>query len=342
MKRRMLAAASACWGILLFAAPAWAQHDPGRWEDLLSGHAPEYRARYAITPYAEEPVKNQPTDFSILEQELSLSALVWEKDHVDVRLNAGVRYEGIQTGAILPNTGLPFPDELWNVNLGVTGRYLFESGSALGASVSVGSASDEPFHSSAEIVESFMIFFKLPAGGQDAWFFALMYSNNREFANSVPIPSVEYLYHPSREFEAFVGFPVEFIEWRPTDELSLRILYTPIHNIHAVATYTAADWLRLYAGFDWNTEGYLLVDRPDSADRFFYDEKRAKGGVRLLPGESWIFDLSGGYAFNRNYRESDQGLRSPFDRVFVGSGAYALFSLEWRMGHARDRFEQRP
>jgi hypothetical protein len=329
---------AAAAGILLFAAASgWAQQDPSRWQDMLSEHPSEYRARVGLRYIPEEQVKDQNADFALFEESFSGSGLIWKDDVEDVRLSADVRHEGIRTTAILPDSGVPFPDDLWSVSVGATYRYLFKSGVVLGGSVSIGSASDEPFHSSREIVESVVGFVKLPSGERNAWLFGLAYSNNREYANSFPIPIIEYFFNPSWDFHAVVGFPMESLEWRATEDLTFQLTYALIHNIHALAKYRVADPLRVYVGFDWTTEGYLLVDRPDPKDRFFYDEKRAKGGVRLEFGEGWSFDLSAGYVFGRKYGESDRGLRSAFDRVEIGSGAYGLASLEWRLGQARVR-----
>jgi hypothetical protein len=292
-----------------------------------------------MTAYGEEPVRNQNADFSLFEQEFSASALVWQDDHDDVRLSAGVRHQGIETSAVLPDSGIPFPEDLWNVTLGVSYRYLFDSGLVLGGSVSVGSASDQPFHSSQELVESISVFVKLPSGERNAWLFGLGYSNNREYANSYPIPVVEYFINPSPDFHAMLGFPMELLEWRPIQDVRLHFVYSLVHNIHALASYEGLNPLQVYLGFDWNTQGYLLVDRADPADRLFYDEKRAKAGLRLDLGRGWKLDLSGGFAFGRSYHQSDHGFRHPFDRVEVASGFYGLASLDWQFGHARDRFE---
>jgi hypothetical protein len=341
MQRRLFFAVAFVGGILS-AQSAWAQHEGSRWEDLFSEHPSQVRAHASMTAYGEEPVRNQNADFSLFEQDFSWSALVWQDDHDDVRLSAGVRHQGIETTAVLPDSGIPFPDDLWNVTLGVSYRYLFDSGLVLGGSVSMGSASDQPFHSSQELVESGMVFVKLPSGERNAWLFALAYSNNREYANAYPIPVVEYFYNPSQDFHAMVGFPMEVLEWRPVPDLSLRFLYSLIHNIHALASYEILDPVQVYVGFDWNTQSYLLVDRTDPADRLFYDEKRAKAGLRVDLGKGWKLDLSGGFAFGRSYHQSDHGFRNPFDRVDVASGFYGLASLDWQFGHARDRFLARP
>lgn len=340
MTKFAAALASASLGLFMVARPAAAQQEFSRWEDLLSDHPAAYRSSGGVTSYLERPVRGQDADFSLLEEEFSASGLIYEDEHEDLRLSAGVRHEGIRTDAILPDTGISFPDELWNVTLGAAYRYLFESGLVLGGSVGVGSASDDPFHSSREIVGSVTAFAKVPAGERDAWFFAVSYSNNREYANAYPIPVIEYLYNPSADFHLMVGFPMEFLEWRPAPDWRFRVSYSLIHNIHALLSYEVDDGLRAYVGYDWTTQGYLLVDRPDPKDRFFYEEMRAKGGFRLDLGAGWSLDVSGGYAFDRRYSQSQSGLRNSFDVVEIESGLYGLLSVEWRLGHARPRYER--
>jgi hypothetical protein len=342
MTKTALVLATMSVGLFMAASPAGAQQEFSRWEDLLSDHPSEFRASGGVASYLERPVRSQDADFSLLEEEFSASGLIYEDEHEDLRLSAGVRHEGIRTGAVLPDTGLPFPDELWNVTFGATYRYLFESGLVLGGSVGVGSASDDPFHSSREIVGSVTVFTKVPVGERDAWFFAVSYSNNREYANAYPIPVIEYLYNPSTEFHLMVGFPMEFLEWHPAPDWRFRVSYSLIHNIHALLSYEVVDGLRAYVGYDWTTQGYLLVDRPDPKDRFFYEEMRAKGGGRLDLGAGWSVDLSGGYAFDRRYSQSQSGLRNSFDVVEIEGGLYGLLSLEWRLGHARPQYERPP
>ena len=135
---------------------------------------------------------------------------------------------------------------------------------------------------------------------------------------------------------------MESLDWRPTEDLNFRVSYSLIHNIHALVTYRLAEPLRVYAGFDWNTQGYLLVDRPDPKDRFFYDEKRVKAGVKVTLVDGLVFDLGGGFAFDRSYWESQHGLRQKFDRVDIDSGLYALASLEFRLGRSHEPHEEKP
>jgi hypothetical protein len=309
---------------------------------MFSPQPPAFHARYSVTPYFEEQVRGQDVEFSLVQQEFTTSGRVWNDDDNEVWLNGGLRFQEIHTEALLPDSGNPFPDELWDVSVGGVYRHYLDPRTFLGGAVSIGSASDHPFQTSQEIVETITVFFRMPSGERDAWFFFLSYSNNREYANSYPFPGVEYFYNPSWEFHAMVGFPMDSLEWRPEEDLSFRLSYTLIHNIHALVTYRLADPIRLYAGFDWSTQGYLLADRPDPSDRFFYDEKRVKAGVKITVVEGLTIDLSGGYAFGRSYWESQHGLRQKFDRVEVQSGFYGLASIELRLGQERAKNPETP
>ena len=75
-----------------------------------------------------------------------------------------VRWEIIQTEAILPDTGRPFPTELWNVGLGTSYQHLFDNGWTGGRSISLGSASDQPFYSLREATVMASGFLRVPQG----------------------------------------------------------------------------------------------------------------------------------------------------------------------------------
>jgi hypothetical protein len=327
---------------MILSSPAWTQRSPAPDEDLFSKEPTALRARYGMTATAEEGVRGQSADFALVEQEFSLNARIRGDEHDDVSFQGGLRFQEIHTRATLPDSGSPFPDDLWDVRLGLRYRHHFDGGQVLGGTVSVGSASDQPFESSRDLVEHILLFLRLPSGERDSWLFFLGYSNNRDYANSLPIPGIEYLYRPSSDFHLMVGFPMESVQWRPVEDLTLSLKYSFIHNLHATITYRLAEPLRAYAGFDWNTESYLLADRTDPEDRFRYEEKRAKAGLKFTLAQGLVLDVGGGYQFDRSYREKRGNRGGTSDRMDIDSGFCFLASLEFKLGRSADRDEVSP
>ena len=70
------------------------------------------------------------------------------------------------------------------------------------------------------------------------------------------------------------------VNWRPTEDLTLNLSYVPLTNVNAMATYRAAEGVKVYGGFVWANEGYFLADRSVTNDRFLGYEKRLVSGVR--------------------------------------------------------------
>jgi hypothetical protein len=281
------------------------------------------RADYRAAWFPQEQVQNQPAKLGYLQQDFSLNAPFWQCPGEEWSATVHIRAESFHTGAILPDTQQPFPDELWNVHFGTSYRHLFDNGWVAGGTVTLGSASDKPFHSINEMTVGATAFLRVPQGEHNAWLFSLNFSTNSEVLNYIPIPGVAYLYAPSDAFQAMIGFPFASVFYRPDDDWILQFSYALLTNIHTRATYLALRPLRLYAGFDWSNESYFLVNRPEDRDRFFYFDQSVTLGLQL-PVRSFnaVFDLSGGYSFDRYYFEGRTINHQNFNRINVGDAPF--------------------
>ncbi len=289
------------------------------------------RADYRAAWFPQEPVQNQPTKLGYLQQDFSLNVPCWQCPGEEWSASAHIRAESFHTGAVLPNTGDPFPKELWDVRFGTSYRHLFDNGWIGGGTVTLGSASDKPFHSIDEMTVGATAFLRVPQGEHNAWLFSLNFSTNSEVLPFIPIPGVAYLYAPSDAFHATIGFPFASVFYRPDEDWTLQLSYALLTNIHARATYLALRPLRLYAGFDWSNEAYFLAERPNDRDRFFYYDKRVTVGLQI-PARSLnaVFDLSGGYSFDRFYFEGRNINDRSFNRIDVGDGAFVALRVDIR------------
>jgi hypothetical protein len=276
-----------------------------------------------------ERVTNEPgRNLGFVEQSLTASCPLYSDGTNVLTGRIGIREQLFQTDALLPGAQQPFPDQLWNVNIGVTGAHQFDNGWTAGFGLSGGSASNRPFESSRELNANVNAFLRIPVREADAWMFTLAYSPLGQIA--FPVPGVSYFWHPSDCFSANIGLPFA-LHWRPCDDLSLDFSYMLLTTVHARATYRLTDNLGIYGGFNWINQGYHLSADGDTTNRFFYYEKNLTGGVRWTFTRHLAFDLAGGYAFDRYYSEGRALGGGSGQRVDIESGPFlsGQFSVRW-------------
>jgi hypothetical protein len=283
---------------------------------------------YGVTWYPSRPVSGSGTDFGLVRQNLSVAVPVWRDGGDALRLTAGVRNSLFSTDAVLPDTGRPFPSNLWNVNLGLSYNHRFDNGWTGGLLTSLGSASDQPFHSIHEMSVGLGGFLTVSArNDRDAWMFSLLYSSAGTL--NFPIPGVAYVWNPSDDLRVSIGLPLS-VMWRPVEDLTLNVSYFPLTNARALATYRLANPVRVYGGYEFLNEAYFLADRVNTQDRFFGFEQRLLGGVRWDVWRHAVLDLNAGYAFDRHYGEGRNEGSSLHDRVDIASGAFLGANLRIR------------
>ena len=207
----------------------------------------------------------------------------------------------------LPGAGLAFPRDLREAELGAGFRRRFGERREWGLSAGAGSASDRPFDSIHETTVRATAACRLPARGLDSWMLLLSYSNNRSFANNIPLPGAAYmLRRPEHGLDAVLGFPFLSVGWRPTPDWSGRLSMFGPNTVSAEWSFLSWKAAQPYAGFDWGQREWFRSRRPDRSQRLFFDEKRWTAGVRLpLPGKLRL-DLAGVYGFGRRLYESDR------------------------------------
>jgi hypothetical protein len=316
--------------LLLVSIPtsAGAQTELRAWVDPALGELMP-RAEYRITYYPDRAVAGQGTDLRLLEHSTELSVPLFQSPRDEWSLAVEGRFQDIGTRAILPDTGERFPDELWDVRVRTGYRHRFENGWIGGLSLTVGSASDEPFASLDEVIVRAIGMVRVPHGERNAWLFSVIYASDQEFLGGVPVPGVAYVYTPSERLRAVIGVPFTTIEIRLLEALTLDAQYYPLRRVRARATYQLFRPLRLFVGFDWDNDHYFRADRRDEDDRLFYYEKRLTAGVRFDLRHIG-FRLSGGYAFDRFYFEGESYSDRDRNRVDVDDGPFVVAQVNIR------------
>jgi hypothetical protein len=281
---------------------------------------------YRATWFPTVPVSGQNANFTMLDQNLSVVAPLWMIASPDGSrpaggwmLSAGVRNRSIDTAAILPDTGQPYPEELWNVNMGLMYFRKLDNDWSWGGGVNFGSASDRPFASINEMFVGMNAFLRIPSGENNAWLFSLMYAPMGELR--FPIPGVAYFYAPCENFHMNIGLPFSMM-YRPIDRLTLEASYMPIHTIHTKAKYKITEWLSAFVAYDWANDSYALADRLDVNQRFYMYDQRLAGGLEAKMGEHFFVDLASGLIFDRYSFEGKQWDSTQFNRISFGNGPF--------------------
>jgi hypothetical protein len=313
----------------LVALPAHAQ------EELTNLFAPELgelpiRSEYRVTYFPDQPVEGQNAELGLVQQDFTLSVPLLQSVTDEWAASARLRNQEFATGAVLPDTGEPFPDELWNVRFGTSYRHRFNSGWIGALNVNVGSPSDKPFASGDELDVSATAVLRIPVRERDAWIFFLNYGSNREFLPHVPIPGLGYSYNPSDQLTAVITTGILSLEYRPLEKLTLTALYVAVRTVDVRLTYQVFRPVRLWVGFDWTNERYLLADRADADDRLFYYEKRVRAGAIIGLARQLFVDIAVGYSFDRFYFEGEDFDERDRNRIDVEDGPFGAVRVGLR------------
>ena len=306
--------------------PAYAQ------EEFLNLLNPEFgqlhlRSDYRFTYFPDEPVAHQPTDLGYTQHDVTLEAPLYQGPTDEWAASFRLRAQEFDTAAVFPDSGEPFPDELWNIRFGTSYRHRFDSGWIGAITLTVGSPSDSPFAGLSETDINTTAILRVPSGEHGAWLAFLNYANNREFLPGIPIPGVGYQYEPSDQLSAVVTTGFVSLRYRPVEPLTLTATYVAVRTVDVRATYQVARPVRLWVGFDWTNDRFLLADREDRDDRLFYYEKRLRAGA-IIGLARWLYtEITAGYSFDRFYFEGEDYGDRNHNRIDVGSGPFATIRV---------------
>ncbi|HWL10879.1 MAG TPA: DUF6268 family outer membrane beta-barrel protein [Planctomicrobium sp.] len=161
---------------------------------------------YRVTWYPSRPVSGQQGELAVLHQNLTAGMPLWADDGQALIFNFTVQNSHYSGNVILPDTGRPFPSDLWDVSFGLNYLRQFDNGWTGLLMASAGASGDEPFQSSNEINMMLGGMLLIPARNQrDSWTFGVMYSPAGTL--NFPIPMVAYSWSPSESFQMNIGLP---------------------------------------------------------------------------------------------------------------------------------------
>lgn len=279
---------------------------------------------YSVGWYPSSQVNGQPTDLGLVKQEIALFTPFWKEGPDTAIAFAGIRHSLFDTDAILFNSMRPFPEQLWDINMGVSYTHTFAEGWTTGVNVVAGSPSDKPFSAPNTLNTAVTGYLVTPGAGNDHWVFAILYSPTSDFA--YPIPGVAYFYQPNDYFEMNIGIPF-LMKWRPFEDITITAFYLPVRTLNARISWDTRPGIRTFTAFNWSNESYFLANRENNGDRFFSFEKRLTAGVSFDLPWNLALELSAGYTFDRFYFQGRRYGDRYRDRVSVDPGLFGQLQI---------------
>lgn len=313
--------------LLVVDEPRLAPNPSGRGLDVGApggGDRAPFTARLWWIP--QQDLKNQPADLAMNGEELEFAFPVRiDADGIWLAMGAVQRLE-ISTSAVLPDSGLPVPDQLWDIEVGTMHLRKLANGGRAGVMLRVGSPSDQPFGDLRDMTVTLLGFLMVPSGPRDAWSFSLFYSPTGQII--WPIPGVAYVWRPNDQFQANLGIPFS-LEYRPTETLTITAAYRPLNHVQVLVRQALGESWSIYGGYRTVNKTFLLADRLDHRERTYIFDHRLMLGTQLELGRGWSLDVSAAYVFDRQMFQARKFSGSRRDELRIDPGVAGTIQLLW-------------
>jgi hypothetical protein len=296
---------------------------PGANSPGESGRSP-FTARLWWIP--QQNLQNQAGDLAMNGEEVDVAfPLCIAPEGIWLGIGSVQRLE-ISTSAVLPDSGLPVPAQLWDIEIGAMHFRTLHNGWRAGGMFRVGSPSDRPFASLRDMTVTLLGFLTIPSGERDEWNLSLFYSPTGQII--YPIPGVAYVWRPNPQFRASLGIPFS-LEYRPTETLTVTASYRPLNNVQVLVRQSLGEAWSIYGSYGTMNETFLLAERLENRERTYLFDQRLTLGVRRELGHGWSLDLSTAYVFDRQIFQAEKFSGSRRDELVIDPGVAGMLQIVW-------------
>lgn len=241
--------------------------------------------------------------------------------------NGGIERLEIQFSSLLPTSGLPVPEEFWNIQFGVMHFKELEDEWRTGGMLTFGSASDKPFDAARDLTMTMLAFLSIPARELDTWNLSLFYSPTGQLP--FPIPGISYGWNPTETLRVNLGVPFS-LHYEPSPLWSIDSSYTPLVNGHALASRKLGKQWTLYGGYRTTCEAFFLAERAQDNERFYLFDQRVMLGVKRSLLQHLEVDFSVAYVFDRKIFQAEQFTSERTDLLNINSSVAGMLQLGWK------------
>ena len=241
--------------------------------------------------------------------------------------NVALRTLSVTGRAILPDSHVAFPGQLWDVQFGGTYINQLDAQRSWGVNLNIGTISDRPFGSPRDGVTNFLGFYRTATSDKTAWMILAVSTTNGQVGGNIPIPGIAYEFEDDR-LSGIVGFPFVSLQYKWDDRWKTEFSYTALTDVLARQHYRFDENWRTYSGFQWTNQSWFRHDRRHPRDQLFRYEKRVESGLVYQPHAHVTAQCFGGFAFDRYFVENNGFSLSGRNRIDLRSGPYIGLQVE--------------
>jgi hypothetical protein len=271
-------------------------------------------------------VQGQDAHLGFIKEDLAFTTPVYQGEDEQWRFSSQASWLAMPNNATLPDSHKGVPQDLYDVRVGGGYGCKFEDGKVFGVNVTLGSASDRPFSGPGETAMSATAFMYWPHDDDSGWLTYLAGQTQLDGRSPYVFPGVGY-YFTSEKLDALLGLPALWGAYKPTKEFTIQGLFIP-SRVMVDATYTIHEGVRLFATYDWEWLNYILHDRTDQNDQFYYMEQRVYSGVEWDVAKNVELSVGLGYGFDRRFFQSTSPLFAErHDELSVDDGVMLFLKV---------------
>jgi hypothetical protein len=245
--------------------------------------------------YSGSTISGSPDKLQTSHRRARASAPVWDENQHEITL-------GVDAGELKLNHPDDRLKDYRTLQGSVGWRSYGRQNKVRSFNLSYGSASDKLFDDPQNTTASLNYLHQT----SEKWWVAVNWSNNRNFANNIPIPGFFYVSKASREETLLLGLPFVFWRKRYENGFGFQMLNFFPWNHQFEASYSWKPFHQMAFVFEHRPQQFLTDDRVNREERFFYVEQKASLVVQgaIIP---FVFQwrVEAGHAFKRRVFEAE-------------------------------------
>jgi len=311
------------WSILLFTNLSVA--GPTAFDIARNADAVKLRAEYALREW--EAVQEQAGNTKVKMNKQVAYLMAPLNDQLSLVPQA--RITNIDSLANIPATGLAIPKQFVEAKMLMVYKKLFKGNTAFGGNATIGTASNQPFKHTDDMVFESMIYYNLGTSNTNHFLAFIEFSNNRPYFSGIPLPGIAIALNLSPRWGTLIGFPYFSLWIFPTDSIHFVWNVNSLQfKSDAVLSLGISGGFSFFGKFENDVSSLMRAGRVDKAQRIYHETREVMAGFEMNVAGKFIMQLSGGYSLLNSLAEVNNFVDRGSSPARMANGFLGQFGIK--------------